>query len=545
MGEQGQSLLDIHFAGFLAERAGLSGALQVRFQELVQALTASLQAGHSCLQVTPVEEQLLKSSKLVSPGGATPLVLHKKRLYLNRYFHYEKRLAEQIGSMASRDCVFTDNSSSAEDVGAVAAGDLQQMAARIALQKYLTIICGGPGTGKTTTVVKIIVFLLQAVSSDLKIGLAAPTGKAAMRLSESVSRSLAAMDVAEEIRAAVPGKAVTLHRLMGARRNSPRFIHTKVHPMGWDVVVVDEASMVDLAMMSKLVDGLKPGARLLLLGDKDQLASVESGSVLSDLISVLPENSVELLKTYRFDDNIKRLAESVKKGDVDYAWRLLLDAEVSNVSLIPSDPINYIADKYRSFMEEVHQGESVDIADIFQTFTRFQVLCGVHHGSRGVSSINKRVELHLARQGFGCEPGRWYSGRPVLVTQNDYSLDLFNGDIGICMRDGNSEETRVWFQRGDGSLRSYSPWRLPRCETVYAMTIHKSQGSEFDEVLVLLPEEDNRILSRELIYTAITRAKKVVRITGDKDILGVALARNIIRTSGLTDFLKEVLARDF
>ncbi|MCP4340283.1 MAG: exodeoxyribonuclease V subunit alpha [Desulfobulbaceae bacterium] len=525
----------------MAARSHLSGSDKDSFQQLVRTLTSSHESGHSCLPVTEPETRLLKNLHLVSDGGKTPLVLHKQRLYLHRYFHYETRLAEQISAMASVslhlkgiDCLldsFFENSESGIN--------WQKEAAKVALQKTLTIICGGPGTGKTTTVVKILALLLLAADNDLEVALAAPTGKAAMRLSESIGSSLNRLKLPEEIKAAIPTQAKTLHRLLGFKRHSPQFKHSGQNPMGWDIVVVDEASMVDLAMMSKLVDALKPGSKLLLLGDKDQLASVESGAVLGDFIKSLPDNTVELKKSYRFDDNIKQLAEKINAGNSEGAWELLSDRNVNNVTILSSDLMDYIGKQYGKFMEEVCRNKEPEVRDIFAAFNSFQVLCGVHFGNRGVEGINRRVELSLARRGFDCRLDSWYPGRPVLITRNDYSLGLFNGDIGICLPDQDEGSVKVWFEQSDGGLKSYSPYRLPKCETVFAMTIHKSQGSEFDEVVVVLPDEDNRILSRELIYTAVTRAKKSVKIVADQLVFTQALSRNIERFSGLADLLQE------
>jgi exodeoxyribonuclease V alpha subunit len=545
MTEHGYSLLDIHFSRFLAERSRLSDADKDRFQQLVKTLNLSQEAGHSCLPVTGAEARFLETLHLVSDGGQTPLVLHNSKLYLHRYFQYETRLAEQISEMAAVTFPLGgyENLFDSYFEGSEPGTDWQKEAAKLALQKALTIICGGPGTGKTTTVVKILVLLLLATNHTLDVALAAPTGKAAMRLSESIRSSLDRMQLPEEIRAAIPAQAQTLHRLLGFRRHSPQFRHNRHNPMGWDVVVVDEASMVDLAMMSKLVDALKPGARLLLLGDKDQLASVESGAVLGDFIKSLPDNTVELKKTYRFDDNIKQLAESINTGDSEGAWTLLMDVNAPNVAVLQSDPIDYIGRQYAGYMEEVYRYTEMTgttgVRKLFAALNSFQVLCGIHYGRLGVEGINSRVESSLARRGFDCRSDSWYPGRPVLIARNDYSLDLFNGDIGICLPDSPEGPMKVWFERSDGSLKSYSPYRLPSCETVFAMTIHKSQGSEFDEVVVVLTEEENRILSRELMYTAVTRAKKSVKLVAEKQVFEQALSRNIERFSGLADRLKE------
>ncbi len=544
MTEQATPFLDSYFSRFLADRCGLFGVDKERFRQLVRKLTAAHEAGHSCLPVSETEARFLKTLHLVSDGGQTPLVLHNGKLYLHRYFHYETRLAEQIRTIATvsfpekgdeklLDSLFDD-----EEPGYPGL-NRQKQAAGIALQKALTIICGGPGTGKTTTVVNILALLLMATDHKLDMALAAPTGKAAMRLSQSIGGSLDRLQLPEEVKAAIPTEAKTLHRLLGFIRHSPQFRHNRQQPMGWDVVVVDEASMVDLAMMSKLVDALKPGARLLLLGDKDQLASVESGAVLGDFIQSLPDNTIELKKTYRFDDNIKFLAERVNAGDSDGAWTLLADPQVPNVTVLQAELIDFLGRQYAGYMAEVCRYPQTNVTEIFEKFNRFQVLCGTHYGHRGVVGINRGVETFLARQGFDCRPDSWYPGRPVLITRNEYSLDLFNGDIGICLPDLADGSSKVWFEQSDGGLRSYSPYRLPSCETVFAMTIHKSQGSEFDEVVVVLPEEDNRILSRELLYTAFTRARKMVKLVAGRQVFAQALSRKIERCSGLADLLQE------
>ncbi len=373
------------------------------------------------------------------------------------------------------------------------------------------------------------------------MALAAPTGKAAMRLSEAVGRSMTSLQLPEHVKNGLPTSASTLHRLLGVRRGSPQFRHNRDNPMAWDVVVVDEASMVDLAMMSKLVDAIKPGARLILLGDKDQLASVESGAVLGDFIGSLPENTVELQKTYRFEAGIKQLAEAINCADSTAAWGLLKDSRVASVALLEENSIDFISERYSRFMKAANRPGPPDLREIFAIFNSFRVLCALHYGNRGVLSINRQVELSLSRNGFPCRPDTWYPGRPVLITRNDYGLDLFNGDVGICLADRENGVPQVWFERAGGGMTSYPPSRLPSCETVFAMTIHKSQGSEFDEVVVVLPEEDNRILSRELVYTAVTRAKKTVRLVAEKEILQLALARNITRESGLADLLMKGL----
>jgi exodeoxyribonuclease V alpha subunit len=534
-------LLDAHFSRFLADRCGLESESRARFQELVQNLSLAMDNGHSCLQVEQDDAALLAQSALVSAGEKTPLVLLHGRLYLHRYYQYESRLAVQLKCLAGKEHACPDMQKMLDDAFGVETDETnwQKKAAETALKKWLAIISGGPGTGKTTTVVKILGLLLQAEGTDLQIALAAPTGKAAMRLQESISNSVKGLSFPNEILEKIPLGASTLHRLLGVRRNSPQFRHNSANPLPWDVVVVDEASMVDLAMMSKVVDSLRPGARLILLGDKDQLASVESGAVLFDCIRSLPHNTVELKKSYRFDTGIKTLATAINRGAGKEAWDVLAGDEFDNVSVLRNSYFDYIGEMYSAYIEVVYRAAQPDLQEVFNAFGRFQVLCATRHGNRGVQRLNAVIESYLKRKGYSAVADHWYAGRPVLITANDYSLDLFNGDIGICLPDPSDGRMKVWFERGDGSFKSCLPYRIPRCETVYAMTIHKSQGSEFSEVVVILPEDESRLLNRQLVYTAVTRAKEFVHIVASKKILVYALQSDYPRYSGLSQMLLE------
>ena len=533
-------LLDTYLGTFMANRSGLGGEEQERFAALVKQASAALAHGHSCLQVNDEEVALLNRSPLVSAGDVTPLVVQNNRLYLHRYYRYESRLARQIKHLAAKEYEVGQLSELLDGCFGVAgeADAYQRKAGEVAVTRGLCIISGGPGTGKTTTVVRILSLLLQS-EAELKIALAAPTGKAAMRLRESIVSSLGRM-AEEERHATIPTEALTLHRLLGVKKNSPQFVHTRERPLPWDVIIVDEASMVDLAMMSKLVDALKQGVRLILLGDKDQLASVESGAVLSDFIHCLPENTVQLQRTYRFDAGIKRFAEAVNSGDGGRAWAILDDSGVAQVGRVASAFEDYIGSRYVDYMELVAQLGGSDPAAVFAKLNSFRVLCATRQGSRGVLGVNASVERYLRGVGIECGSGSWYAGRPVLITRNDYGLDLYNGDVGICLPDPGDGNMFVWFERPDGGLRKYLPYRLPQCETVFGMTIHKSQGSEFDDVLVVLPEVESQILSRELIYTAVTRARRSVRLVATQEVLELALGRKIDRYSGLRDMLDYV-----
>ena len=537
--DQPPRLLDIHLGRFLAGRSGLTGRERARFEEIVRRVSADLAAGHSCLAVTEEERALLVRSPLVSADGATPLILDEDRLYLQRYFLYESRLARQLCHFAGRLHRLADGAQLLEqcfgpDDEEV---DYQKRAASVALHRSLAIISGGPGTGKTTTVVRIIGLLLQTLGPELRVALAAPTGKAANRLMESIGDSLPALGFPREIIASIPAHASTLHRLLGVQRHRPEFRHNHANPLPYDVVVVDEASMVDLALMSKLVDALSPDCRLILLGDKDQLVSVESGAVLADCIASLPDNTVELKKSYRFERGIRSLAEAINGGDGEEAWRLLTADDPPNVTLLRNSYLSRVAECYGMFMERALCCQPHEMESLFRYFAKFRVLCATRSGPRGVDGVNRAVEHILKQRGYDLS-SPWYVGRPVLVTANDYSLELFNGDIGICLPDPADGRIKVWFEQPGGPPRSIIPNRLPRCETVWAMTIHKSQGSEFGEVMVLLPEVENRLLSRQLVYTAVTRAKEYVQVVASKIIFVYALQSDYPRSSGLARMLE-------
>ncbi len=563
--------LDHQFARFITTRSGLTRSQAVGFEVLIKRLSASLSSGDSCLMVNSEEEQGLRENGNIcsdiktpltsAPLPPTPLVLWQGRLYLQRYFRYETRLAAQLNGLARIHESGVDSAALLDTCfgpDTEQAPDWQRRAADLALKRPLALISGGPGTGKTRTVAQILGLLLLSLGPDLHIALAAPTGKAAMRLRESIAKNLETLTFSPSIKEKIPTGASTLHRLLGVQRYSSGFRHHHDNPLPWDVVVVDEASMVDLALMSKLVDALKPGARLILLGDKDQLASVESGAVLADCIGALAENTVELKKSYRFDEKIEAVARAVNTSDSQTAWALLAggraaDRTTGGVGLLSEPMSAYICAQYARYMDKIGvkgHGErhEDDVRLLFQAFNEFRVLCATKRGGQSVEAINRRVERDLAAQGFPCLPGGWYPGRPVMIRQNDYNLNLFNGDIGICLPDpattgddpanvGNHNKFQVWFEREDGGLKGYQPSLLPPHETVFAMTIHKSQGSEFAEVLVVLPTADSPLLTRELIYTAITRAKKKVLIAGDQHLFHAAVQRTISRSSGLKEML--------
>jgi exodeoxyribonuclease V alpha subunit len=535
------SRLDMAFARFLSQRTRLDTPKKRALETLIATLSQKQHEGHSCIEINDADKKLLLDSGLANefPVASTqdcPLVIEQNCLYLQRYWSYEDRLAKQIKQLShifkpveNLDSVLDHYfSNSTPEI------DWQREAAKIAAQQTFCIITGGPGTGKTTTICKILALLQELADEPLLIALAAPTGKAAMRLQEAITLNMAGLDCPDAIKEHIPHTAITLHRLLGAKPPSPYFHHDAGNPLVFDLVVVDEASMVDLALMSKLVDALKPGAKLILLGDKDQLASVESGAVLADLIAALPDNTVELIQPYRFDVGIKKLADAVNLQDHETAWRILSEDDEISELLEQNQLLPYITQQREGYLRLIKEG--TEFVEAYNCFRRFQVLCSNRHGKNGALEINAVVEQGLFGQNLKYGATSWYPGRPVMVLQNNPALHLYNGDIGICLpgkeQNGN---LMVFFQRPDGTVKKYLPARMPPCETVFAMTIHKSQGSEFDEVLIVLPETINPVLSKELLYTAITRTKRQIKLIAAESVFAEAINRKMGRVTGLVN----------
>ncbi len=522
----------------------------------------------------------LEHSSLVSDGTRpSPLVLASgRRLYLRRYWEHEQRIAELLRERAGACEDELDGRALAPALarlfGPVSAEpDWQRIAVELALLQRLVVVSGGPGTGKTSSVVKLLALLVEQARSSgrprPRVLLLAPTGKAAARLEESVRTAKSGLDCDEQVRMAIPERAQTVHRALGSiRGSSTRFRHDSEHPLLADLVLVDESSMVDVALMRRLLEAVPRHARLVLLGDRNQLSSVEAGAVLADICgertapayseglgrrmqSVFGESLpgagvaraagigdavVELTRSYRFPDDsgIGALSRAVREGDAERAVSLLRSA---------ADGVRWVEDSDRDELCRVAvEGFSDYLAataplDALARLSRFRVLCAHRRGHAGVEQIGRSVEQALERAGLLRPSGSWYPGRPVLVEQNDYQLSLFNGDIGVVLRDPDSDGLRAFFAGPDGTLRALAPSRLPPHETVFAMTVHKSQGSEFDDVAVVLPDERSPLLGRELLYTAITRARRRLTLFGSEPALRAAIARRVERASGLGELL--------
>lgn len=534
------SRLNHAFAQFLSQLSALDNAKRKQFKAVITRLSYAQRQGHSCIELSETEQNLVLASGLTDNSGKCPLVLEDKNLYLQRYWSYECQLAKKIVVLTTTQSLIgrVDNIIN-QYFSTNAAIDWQKEASISAIKNSFTMITGGPGTGKTTTVVKILGLLQEVSPQPLKIALATPTGKAAMRLQESIAQSKNELPCAEAIKQTIPQQVVTLHRLLGARPPSVYFKYNAKNLLPFDIVVIDEASMIDLPLMSKLVCALKNNTRLILLGDKNQLASVETGTVFADLTLALPDHTQALKKSYRFSGYIKVFADAVNQQKGEDAWALL-NQEHAQLCLLKEHLIDYIVSKQIVYLQLIFSG--AEFVNCFVAFNAFQVLCATQRGKNSVDDINQRVVQKLKQRKFIQNTGEWYSGRPIMVMQNEPVLHLYNGDIGICRPDAeNGGQLMVYFLLPDGAIRKYTPARLSHCETVFAMTIHKSQGSEFNEVLLVLPEKMSPVLSKELIYTGITRAKESFKLLANQTIFLQAIQRKVERYSGLASRIKKMI----
>jgi exodeoxyribonuclease V alpha subunit len=561
----------------------------------------------------PAWNAALLGSPLVANGEAgpddRPLRLIGSWLYLDRYWREERQVAADLAMRA-------EHALAGVDVAVLQAGldrlfppaadrgpDWQRLAAAVAVLRPLAVVAGGPGTGKTTTVARILALLDEqaraAGAPPPLVALTAPTGKAGARLEEAVHQEAAGLDVADDLRGRLLAtKASTLHRLLGWQPgNRSRFRHHRGNRLPHDVVVVDETSMVSLSQMAKLVEAVRPDARLVLVGDPQQLASVEAGAVLGDIVgpaadrllmrpaarAVLAEATGEVIdvdddtggapaapatvdsaggtadrpataaigdgivvlrRVHRFGGGIATLADAVRRGDADATIAALSAAGHDEVSWIPVDlaeptaaTLGPVRDAAVAAATAIAAAARVgDGRAALDALAGFRMLCAHRRGPYGVATWSAQVEAWLAAAvpGFAAG-GAWYVGRPLLVTENDYTLGLYNGDTGVVVAVGGDRRAAVFERRGE--ILEFSPARLSAVETVHVMTVHKSQGSQFDTVAALLPDPDSPILTRELLYTAVTRARRRLLLAGTEDAIRAAVTRPVARSSGLRRWL--------
>ncbi len=499
------------------------------------------------------------AASVLTTGIGAPLQLEGSLLYLDRYLRYEQQLAANL--LDRRTSVEgVDEAALTEGLdrlfppakNAKATGpDEQRVAAETAVRRRFSVVAGSPGTGKTTTVARIMALLLeQGADSGRRplIGLAAPTGRAAAGLKEATDAQAAGLDVESNIRnALLEAPAVTLHRLLGWNpRNQSKFRHNATNPLPHDVIIVDESSMIGLSMMTQLVDAIRPDARLILVGDPRQLTSIDVGSAFGDIVGPVtgqdPDRGIVVLqRVHRFGGAISKLSGAILVGDVDAATNVLRGGH-SDVSWLETGDdasandrdarATAIAELQPHWVDLVDAAERGDENSALDALGACRILCAHRDGKYGASTWNELAFRSVADVGsVGHDRDAWFRGRPVLAVENNYALEVFNGDSGVVLRD-NSGATVAAFKRPSRPLM-ISPERLGPLQTAYAATVHRSQGSQFGTVLVVLPPPESQVLSRELLYTAITRAQKRVIILGSQESLAAAIGRQTRRASGL------------
>lgn len=623
---------DVH----VARRLGARGVEEDAEVLLAAALAARApRLGHVCIDLTTARDTVtpeapepldprtlpwpdadtwptrLAASSLVTAGdegpSGRPLRLVGTRLYPERYWRQERRVATELAGRSEKPVVGVDHQALAAGLARLfrsdgpdsvaphdgqrdenppgAACDLPRLATATAVLRHLAVIAGGPGTGKTTTVARILALLAEQSAASgqplPRVALTAPTGKAAARLQEAVHAEAGAMDLDAATRSQLSAlQASTLHRLLGPRPDShSRFRHHAGNRLPHDVVVVDETSMVSLSLMAGLVQAVRDRARLVLVGDPNQLASVEAGAVLGDIVGPAAEglrarpvtrqtltsvtgrpvpgdappggasigdSVVVLRRGHRYGQGIAALAEAVRAGDADAAVTALRDGEDAvawlNVDVAGGHAAAQLEPVRRAVVaadrQVIDAARAGDAPTALAALGAMRLLCAHRGGPYGVATWTPQVEQWLrAASAENHEGGRWYVGQPLLVTENDHGLRLHNGDVGVVVEAGGDGLSAV-FARGDTFVR-VQPSRLAAVETAHAVTIHKSQGSQFDRVAVVLPEAGSPVLTRELLYTAVTRARTSVTVIGPEASVRAAVARPIARASGLRDALWE------
>lgn len=593
-----QTLNDVHqqFASFFKSET---------LQPYAYLVSRKLNEGHICLQLDELEDEknslpagykwdgvktdLLRERFVTTIDGLKqPFVLHNNRLYLQRYFNYETMILHRIMEfiVAEKECEaervnqlktqrpFIETLFKSE-LNTPSRVNWPLAAAVSGVLNNFTIITGGPGTGKTTTVAKILAILFT-IDPALKVALAAPTGKAAARMAESLKKASLEVnaDITERFQSLQPS---TIHRLLKNIKDSPYFKHHKQNPLDYDVLIIDESSMIDVALFAKLLDAVAPKTRLILLGDKDQLASVEAGSLFGDLcqaperlnvftqsraglinlLNDLPvaqltsrdidepighplfQHIIELQHSHRFkaEEGIGKFSAAIIQNREDVIKGFLVPGADPQVAV----DLEYSQENFVNFVKGYEDYiRETDIKIALLKLNRLKILCAVRQGDQGLYALNRKVEKYLQDRKLISLNQEFYEHRPVMVTSNNYPLELFNGDIGIIRKDENGV-LKAWFENSEGKLIPVIPGLLASVETVYAMTIHKSQGSEFDQVMLVLPDADNiSILTRELLYTGLTRARSRILLQGKETAILQAAALKVQRASGIAQrFLEQ------
>ena len=555
------------WSNYLTQAPFSQSAQAVNAAHILQQLVEASLQGDSCIEVDTTQLEALGDLAVSSEIATTqvaPCVYDQQGLALYRYWQLEQRLAHQICRL-KRQTTQTIDLSSYQNL---LSDEYQQAALKMVLQQWLNIITGGPGTGKTYTLARIIAALNQMIP-DIRIAMAAPTGKAAQRMQEALQNSfndpklLESGLITDELRNQT---TQTLHRLLGmGNRQTPRF--DQKQPLPYDVIVVDEASMLDLNLATALFEAVPDHCRIILLGDANQLASVDVGSVLADLqqVDALAENRVQLKNSRRFSDEAKigqfaRFIQAQQHATAHHSVLSKLETEIVKAEglqpitfskeMLDLIQLEYLPEQYdiepyqqklmygfqnylAALNDYIYRGDAADdIQQVIRAFDDYRILAAVKHGALGIEQLNRYAERWLNQQLKQIAVGDWYIGRPVMMTYNDYQLGLSNGDIGICFKHRSQpQQFEVFFPSLNKWIAAH---RLPRnMQTAFVLTIHKSQGSEFTHTAIVLDAKAEKLLSQELIYTAVTRAKKVVSILADSNALQQALTIRTVRRSGL------------
>ena len=559
---------DLLLATVLASRAVGDGHICLPLEESAGRRVFGHEISLTAPELVSWRENLFASGMVGGPGENIPLVLDSAdRLYLARYFRCENDIGEDL-LRRSRGLMEVDVQGGAELLNRLFPEqdgvNWQKQAAALALIKQFTLISGGPGTGKTYTVARILALLQALAGKPLRVALTAPTGKAAVRLHESIQSARESMEA--DLVATVPEETLTIHRLLGVLPDSGRFRHHQDNRLHLDLLIVDEASMIDVPLMAGLVKALPARARLIMLGDREQLTSVEAGSLFGDicahgetgwspglcrllkqLTGYGPVSSTEretfadvvalLRESYRFREKsgVGELARAVRSGEREKTIKVLKEQTYGDLhfeQVAKSDFKTWLSGRLEEGFRDCFSASGP--REALAALGRFRMLCAVREGVAGVSGVNRIAEQTFRRRGLIKEHENLYRGKPLMISSNHYGLQLFNGDTGILWPDEEGK-LRAWFMRPDGGIRKVALSRLPDHETAYAITVHKAQGSEFTEVVFVLPRSDTRVLSRELIYTGITRAREKLTLCGDLELIEKSIGRRVLRYSGLRD----------
>lgn len=549
-------LMDVELARALTRMAGTDDPDVA----LAVALTSRhVRRGHTCLPLDATTGELWPHGALESgalPGAARwkealerssllddgPMVLDERgRLYLRRYWELERDVADNLAQRAQQPSRPSDGDWLTPTLDRLfpEGGDSpRKQAACNALGHRVSLLCGGPGTGKTTTVASIVAMLvereLRETGNRPEVMLLAPTGKAAARLGEAVLGAKERIDAPEQVLASIPTEASTVHRALGMERQGMRFRRSAALPLRADIIVLDEASMIDLALMRQLLDATPMGATLLIVGDPDQLTSVEAGSVLRDLVEASRQTwwrgrVTHLSKTWRYDASqpLGRLVSAIREGDAAAAELLLTGHDGSDVVWEPLEALPAALDRAAIYWAETCRATEPTLH--FERRSHYVMLTPFRRGPIGTAKLGSAVQARLRVSGN--EP----SATPIIIEENSHELRVFNGDFAMLME---TDTPTAVVQSDSGEMREIAEARLPRYSEAFALSVHKSQGSEFDEVLIVLPEEDAPLLTRELLYTAVSRTRQRVRIVGPKAVLLAALQRRARRDSGLVDAIR-------